>query len=179
MQHRPIRPQTPRRLRARALVLLLVGIGIGQHIFTGSHATAWAAAAKAEQPLPAGALRIDKGFVRGLPAGQPVTSAYFTLNNTSDTALVLVGARSPNAEQVEIHSHQMQNGMARMRKRDSVSIPAHGSVQFAPGGLHLMLFRLKGSFANDARIPITLLFAGSSRVEVVLPVCSVLQETCP
>ncbi len=179
MQDPSIRPMTTRLLRALALVVLLMCTGIGPDIFVVTTTSAWAAAAKAEQLLPAGALRVDNGFVRGLPPGRPVTSAYFTLSNTSGTALVLVGARSPNAERVEIHSHEMQNGMARMRKRDSVSIPAHGSVQFATGGLHLMLFRLKGSFANDARIPITLLFAGRSRVEVVLPVCSVLQETCP
>ena len=168
-----------RRPRVLALALLFAGMAIMTGMFATTRTSAWAAAAQVEQLLPTGVLRIDKGFVRGLPPGRPVTSAYFTLSNTSAAALVLVGARSPNAERIEMHSHEMQNGMARMRKRDSVSIPAHGSVQFAPGGLHLMLFQLKGSFASDARIPITLLFAGSSRVEVALPVCSVLQETCP
>ena len=177
MRQRPILQSSKRRLQAVALGLLLAGIGPA--VIMAASAPAQVAPAKAEQLLPAAVLRIDNGYVRGLPPGQPVTSAYFTLTNTSDKALLLVGARSPNAERLEIHSHQMQNGTARMRKRDSVSIPAHGSVQFAPGGLHLMLFRLKGSFANDARIPITLLFAGSSRTEVVLPVCSVLQESCP
>ena len=161
----------------RMLTLLVVCGGFGLDV--GMRSVAWAAAAKLERLLPASTLRAEQGFVRGLPPGGYVTSAYFILNNTSDAQLVLVGARSPNAERVEIHSHQMHNGMAQMRKRDSVSIPAHGSVKFAPGGLHLMLFRLKGSFANDARIPITLLFAGNTRVEAVLPVCSVLQDTCP
>lgn len=123
--------------------------------------------------------RVEGGYVRGLPPGQRVTSAYFALVNPDATPLRLIGASSPRAGRVELHAHEMRDGMARMRKREFVDVPARGSVRFAPGGLHLMLFDLQGTLVDREPVPITLRFDGGAQLQVTLPVCSVMRPSCP
>lgn len=87
-------------------------------------------------------LKISEANVRLLPPGVPNTSAYFTIENTGSKDRALVAASSEIADKVELHSHIMKDGMMRMRQQEKVIIPAGEKVEFAPGGLHLMIFGL-------------------------------------
>lgn len=87
-------------------------------------------------------LKVSEAKVRLLPPGLPNTSAYFTIENTGNKDRVLISASSEIANKVELHSHVMKDGMMRMRQQDKVIIPAGEKVEFAPGGLHLMIFGL-------------------------------------
>ena len=121
---------------------------------------------------------VEGGYVRGIAGGGRVTSAYFVLRNAAATPVRLVGAESPRAGRVEIHAHDMQGGMMRMRQRAFVDVPAHGSVRFAPGGLHLMLMELRGELVDRQPVQLTLLFEGGARQPITIPVCSVMRD-CP
>ena len=145
------------------------------------------AAAYGNKPSPVFAERINhavelhrSGTVKYLLfTGGRVTSAYFVLRNPSAAPVRLVGAESPRAGRIEIHAHDMQGGMMRMRQRAFIDVPANGSVRFAPGGLHLMLMELRGELIDRQPVQLTLLFEGGARQALTLPVCSVMRERCP
>jgi len=71
--------------------------------------------------------------------GSDAGVAYLTLSNHGSDAIVVSSARSPEFERVEIHETALKDGVASMRRVDTLTVAAGESAVFAPGGLHLML----------------------------------------
>lgn len=109
-------------LRSLAALLLVLG--------TTAHAADTA-------PVEASA-----GWIRVLPGSLPA-GAYVTFENRSGTALKIVGAESADYAEAMIHRSSTEGGMGRMEMVDSVPLPAHGKVEFNPGGYHVMLEKPK------------------------------------
>lgn len=127
-------------------------------------------------PLLAAQLQVDDGYVRGLPPGQAVTAAFMTLHNDTEQAISILSASSDSAEKTEIHAHVHSDGMMRMEKVDSMTVPARGRFVLAPGNHHLMLINLLKPLKQGDRVNITLSFANGSTQTMQLPVISVLNE---
>ncbi|PLW81081.1 hypothetical protein CWI75_17520 [Kineobactrum sediminis] len=87
-------------------------------------------------------VELENAWVRILPPTQKNTAAYLTVRNTGETAVRMTGASADLAERVELHDSVQVEGMQRMQQQAFVDVPAGGQVQFAPGGLHLMLLGL-------------------------------------
>jgi copper(I)-binding protein len=102
-------------------------------------------------------VEISDATIRLLPPSVPNTSAYFTVTNTSDQDVSLVGGSADIAEKTELHNHIMQGEVMRMEKQDAVVIPAGETVKFAPGGLHMMIFGLKQPLKKEQIIPLALI----------------------
>jgi periplasmic copper chaperone A len=96
--------------------------------------TAWAAPPDAA---------ITQGRIQVLLPSRPA-AGYFTLSNHGDTRLVLSGASAPDCQSLMLHQSSTQGGMASMAMVASVPVPPHGSIQFAPGGYHLMCMQPTG-----------------------------------
>lgn len=73
------------------------------------------------------------------PPGKAMTAGYFTLVNHADRPVTVTRVSSPQFNVVELHESTVEDGIARMRRLHEISVPPRGSVQFAPGGKHLML----------------------------------------
>jgi copper(I)-binding protein len=86
--------------------------------------------------------------------GSHAAVAYFTLRNRSDAGLVIRAINSLQFARVEIHETILENGIARMRQLDKVSIEANSEIEFAAGGKHLMLMQARGDQGENA--PVTL-----------------------
>jgi copper(I)-binding protein len=140
-------------LAACAMAVLLLAIAL----ISGRMAYSAPAALKGATPAATGA------WVR-LPAvsGRPA-AGYLTLSG-GEKAEVLTGASSPAAERVELHESAMADGRMRMNRLSSVPLPVGGTVSFAPGGLHLMLFGLKAQPGDS--VPITLELASGATLSV-------------
>lgn len=102
-------------------------------------------------------LVISDASIRLLPPSLPNTSAYFTLNNTGQQDVLLVGASSEIGQRTELHGHVLKGEMMHMEHQDAVIIPAHGTVRFAPGGLHLMIFGLKAPLKKAQSVKLELI----------------------
>ena len=102
------------------------------------------------------ALTISDAYFRLMPPGRSMTAAYMTVTNSSDETQVLTSLRSDSADSVELHQHAHENGMMKMRKVDQLSIAAGESVEFVPGGYHLMLFGVQEGLGLDDTIDIEL-----------------------
>ena len=55
----------------------------------------------------------------------------------------LVGVTTPVAGTAEVHEMKMEGDVMRMRPVPKVDLPAGRTVEFKPGGYHLMLMDLK------------------------------------
>jgi copper(I)-binding protein len=91
---------------------------------------------------PASAPTATDGWMRALPPGQPTAAAYLRLSNPGPEPVRLVAAESALAGSIEIHESRQVDGMWRMRRLESLTVPPGGQVELAPGGAHLMLFDL-------------------------------------
>jgi copper(I)-binding protein len=67
-----------------------------------------------------------------------------------------------------LHKSQDSSGMAMMMDVPSVTVPAHGSVTFAPGGYHLMC--MQPSMKIGETVNVTLMFQDGSKLAAALPV---------
>src|SRR5262245_50142678 len=98
----------------------------------------------AAHEFTAGAVTVAHPWARATPGGANVGGAYLEVKAAPGRGDRLVGARTPAAAAVELHSHVMESGIARMRRVDGIAVPGGKSVVLAPGGYHLMLTGLKG-----------------------------------
>lgn len=129
-----------------------------------------ASAAEARQPARAGAVEAERPWARATAPGAPAAAAYVTLRNRGAAPDRLLSGSTPAAERVEIHDHvHGQGGVMRMREvAGGVEIPPGATVEFRPGGLHLMLVGPRDRLVPGARFPLTLVFetGGAAEVEV-------------
>ena len=119
-----------------------------------------------------GELSIHGPWSRELPPVAPNGAAYFRVDNGAGAPARIVSVHSPIADRVEIHTHDMEGGVMKMRHVRSVEVPAQGSVAFEPGGLHVMLIGLKQPLVAGERFPLTIEFRDAGRVEVEVEVRS-------
>jgi copper(I)-binding protein len=98
-----------------------------------------------EESTPAAnsALVIEGAWVRALPPTQKMTAGYLRLTNTGQSTLGVVGASASIANLVEIHTTVEVDGLVRMQQLESLSVAAGESIEFAPGGTHLMLMGME------------------------------------
>jgi copper(I)-binding protein len=111
-------------------------------------------------------IEVEQPMVRAVAAGVPVSGAHMILRNDDGADHALAAAHSDVAENVELHTHTMENGMMTMRKVDAVSLPAHQTVRFEPGGLHIMLIGLTRTIKAGDTVDISLEFEDGSRKDV-------------
>ena len=122
-------------------------------------ATSWLAAAQPD-------IQIENAWVREAPPSARMLAAYMTLKNSADQDQVLVEVQSPAFSHVMLHRSEVIDGVARMIHLDEVVIPAGGSVQLEPGGLHLMMPAPETRLSAGDRVPLVLLFADGNQIEV-------------
>jgi copper(I)-binding protein len=118
----------------------------------------------AAQPQATKPVVVD-AYARATPPGARTAGVYLTIRNRAGAADELVGASTPVAADVEMHTMSHEGGMMRMRAVDKVPVPAGGAVELAPGGLHLMLIDPREPLREGARFPLTLRFARAGAVE--------------
>ncbi len=121
-------------------------------------------------------LHVSNAYVRGLPPGVANTAAYMTLENNSDTDIVLTGAETSASKSASLHETINRNGGMTMEHVMSATIPAKGKLELKTGGLHLMLMGLKRPLGSGDTVSLTLKFEGGFVKTMEVPVISVLDE---
>src|SRR5688572_28793108 len=79
-----------------------------------------------------GELHIDHPWSRALPPTAPNGAAYFVVHNKGTEGDRLLGASTPLAATVELHTHVHLGDVMKMQKVDSVGVPANGEARFEP-----------------------------------------------
>lgn len=117
-----------------------------------------------------GPLVVSGAWVRALPPGQPNTAAYMTVTNSGAIPVTVVGASVAIAKTAEIHTTREVDGYQRMEQLARVEVAPGQSLEFAPGGIHLMLLGLAQMPAPGDKVPLCLLLAGGGEVCTVADV---------
>jgi copper(I)-binding protein len=97
-------------------------------------------------------------------------AVYVTLRNTGAIPDTLVGASSEAAEAVELHETIRDGAVMRMRPVGTLALPVGGTLTMAPGGLHIMLLRLKRALRPGDTVPLTLSFEHGTPLTLTVPV---------
>lgn len=104
-------------------------------------------------------LSADQAWVR-LPAvaGHP-GAGYLTIHGGPEPARLLA-VESSAAGSTELHESMKMGpgGMTGMQRLDGLEVPANGTVKFAPGGNHVMMFGLGANLKAGDTIPLSVRF---------------------
>jgi periplasmic copper chaperone A len=116
-------------------------------------------------------IQAAEAWIRWLPANIP-SGAYLTLINSGTTPRVLVSAVSSDFADVSFHQTRTVHGVSEMSAVSSLTVNPQHSLQFAPGGYHLMLMQPLRTLHPGDHVPITLRFADGTSLLVSFEVRS-------
>jgi copper(I)-binding protein len=116
-----------------------------------------------------GSIGIDDPRARPTVAGQQVGGAYMKIVNKG-AADRLLSATTAVAAAVQVHTMAMDGDVMTMREVDAVDLPAGQTVEFKPGGFHLMLMGLKAPLKLGDKFAMTLRFEKAGEVVITVHV---------
>lgn len=108
---------------------------------------------------------VDQAWIRVSPNADSPSAGYFTVHG-GEAPVTLRGVLTDRAQRVEMHESVEQGGMMTMRPVESVDVPAKGTVVFAPGGKHIMLWGVNPAAVEQGKMPLTFLFSNGDRIIV-------------
>jgi len=108
-------------------------------------------------------LELAGAWLRVIIPSRPA-AGYFTLRNESDHTRTLVGASSPACGRVMLHLSETVGGADRMVMVKGVTVPARGTLEFAPHGYHLMCMKPSAGLKPGQDVPFTLRFKDGATV---------------
>ncbi len=112
-----------------------------------------------------GALSIEHPWARLTIANRPAAGYMKIINHGAGPDRV-VSANSPLANRVELHTHTMIDGVMKMRPVGTIEVPAKGEVEFAPGGLHLMIMGLRETPKPGEILLISVVFEQAGSIDL-------------
>ncbi|MFN3455988.1 MAG: copper chaperone PCu(A)C [Novosphingobium sp.] len=128
--------------------------------------TAQASSSAAAGPESAPGVVVTDAMVR-LPAvpGTP-GAAYFTVSQGSGAPRKIAAIHVEGAERAEMHETVDKNGISSMQQVKDVPIEAGKSVQFKPGGLHVMLFDVADTLKAGTTTELTITLDNGDKASV-------------
>jgi copper(I)-binding protein len=138
---------------------------------TGFRFAAALAASVMAAPLFAGDITISDPYARSAGPNAPTGAAFMVIENAAPTPDRLLSATSDVAKRVELHTHIMEQGIARMRPvENGIEIPASGAHALKRGGDHVMLMGLTTSLDQGATFTLALTFEHAGEISIEVPV---------
>ncbi len=117
-----------------------------------------------------GSLKIHRVWSRATPPGAGSGVTYLAIENTGDSDDVLKAVTSSAAANAMIHETRMTGGVMTMSHMMSLPIPAGGTVELKPGGLHVMLTGLSAPLKAGVPFRLTLTFEKAGEITLDVPV---------
>jgi periplasmic copper chaperone A len=140
-----------------------------------------AASAKAgADTFKVGDITIASAWTRATPGGAKVAGGYLKLTNNGTAADKLLGATTDIAGRVEVHEMAMDGNVMRMRPLNAgLEIKPGQTIEFSPGGFHIMFMNLKRQLKQGETIKATLKFEKAGTVDVTFNVSAVGGASAP
>ena len=114
-----------------------------------------------------GSLEIMAPWSRATPKGAATAIGYMTIKNDGTIPDRLVGGSVDFAGGFQLHSMVMEGDVSKMRELEGVDIAPGQTIEFKPGGSHVMFVGLKHPLTEGEHIKGTLVFerAGTAQIE--------------
>lgn len=124
-------------------------------------------------------LTFHNTYIVAAPPGVETMAAYLTVINPGEEGKEIVRIDSNQFESAEFHRSSIEDGVAKMQKLDSLTVPANSKVELSPGGLHVMLIgpkqsvlpgefvilRLEEADGTEHNLAVKIIFTASDREE--------------
>ncbi len=118
-----------------------------------------------------GGLTVRDAWIRLVVPSRPA-AGYFSLSNDGSSDRALTGASSSACGALMLHRSVHRGGQDSMEMVKSVSIPAHSTVSFKPGGYHLMCVDPSATVAPGRSVSVSFRFADGGTLTADFPVRS-------
>ncbi|MBW8823596.1 MAG: copper chaperone PCu(A)C [Xanthomonadales bacterium] len=82
---------------------------------------------------------VRDAWIRLVPGGMPMHAGFARIDNPCKTPFTVTAVASDAYGSASLHETTLVNGISRMRALPQLALPAGGSVELEPGGVHLML----------------------------------------
>ncbi|OCL91856.1 hypothetical protein AAX29_00502 [Aliarcobacter thereius] len=125
--------------------------------------------------LASDSIKVSDAYARATPPNMQNSAAFMNLNNITDKNISLIKASSSLANKVELHTHDMKNGMMKMYEVEEILIKANSNTDLKPGGYHIMLIGLNKSLNEGDLIDLSLEFSNGEIKNLELEVKSIKQ----
>jgi hypothetical protein len=126
-----------------------------------------------------GSLEIMTPWSRATPKGAASAIGYMTIKNNGTTADRLVGGSVDFARGFQLHSMVMEGDVSKMRDLTGVDIAPGQTIEFRPGGSHVMFVGLKRPLAEGEHVKGTLVFEHAGTVQIEYDVQGVGAQSGP
>ena len=113
-----------------------------------------------------GSLEIIGPWSRATPKGASTAIGYMTIKNNGTTPDRLIGGSVDFASSFQSHSMTMENGISKMRELKSVDIGPGQTIEFKPGGFHVMFVGVKHPLSEGEHVKGTLIFEHAGTVQI-------------
>jgi copper(I)-binding protein len=99
-------------------------------------------------------------------AEKMATALYFTLENNGSEADTLYAVETNIAKMVQIHETYSSGDVMGMREIGKIIIEPESSVKLEPGGMHIMVMRLKKDINKRDEIEFKLHFKNAGSITI-------------
>ncbi len=124
--------------------------------------------------LFASSIDIKDAYVRATPPGLPNSAAFMSVENRTTSDIDILKASSSIAKAVELHTHDMKNGVMKMYQVPKITVPKNGKTVLKPGGFHIMLIGLYSPLKEGETVTLTLEFSNGETKTITAPIKSVM-----
>lgn len=109
-------------------------------------------------------LYVDGGYVKLSANPEGPAAAYFKIHGGSEP-VVLRDVTAQAAIRVEMHQSMMKDGVMSMKRIDTVDIPAGKTIEFKPGGRHIMLWKVNPQVIAKGKMNFIFIFSNGEKIE--------------
>lgn len=106
----------------------------------------------------ASSLIVRDAWVRETLAAGGTSAAYVTIDNPTAQPVTVTGITVAGAGRAQMHEMTGPAEATTMRRVDTLTVPAHGSLALTPGGTHVMLFDVNPPLAAGQSVTMTVTF---------------------
>lgn len=121
-----------------------------------------------------GDVMVHDSWARASIGSAPNSAAYMTLMIEGTETDKLIAASTPAAETTELHTHLMEDNIAKMRPVEAIEVAPGEPTVLEPGSLHVMLMGLKGPLEEGGELPLTLTFESAGEVTLTVPIRGIM-----
>ncbi len=94
------------------------------------------------------------------------SAAYMIIENKGSLLDHLLSAKTDVCGHVELHRIEEVEGVFHMHPVDVIKIPAQSTTVLKPGGMHVMLMKLRKSLNIGEKVKLTLIFEKAGSIEL-------------
>ncbi len=128
--------------------------------------------------LPALAdISVSDPYARASSPAARVGAAFMVISNSDNEDDRLISVVSEAAKRIELHTHIMTDGIAKMMEVEGgFVVPAGGEVLLQRGGFHVMMMGLTAPFIQGESVTLIMTFEKAGEITLVVPVDNERQD---